>query len=231
MRVQNYTKAAGILFLVSMIGGALGEIYLPSVLIEPGDATATARNITENNSLFRLAFALYLVEAGCDIALSLVFYAILKPVNRNIALLSAFFGLVSTAVFAGGELFYFSASFILSGGASILKSFTPDQVDSLAMLSLSFYGYCAGIFMAFYGTASAIRGYLIYRSGFLPRALGALLMLGGLGFIARNFVLVMAPAYASGVFLMPLFVAGLSLMVWLLVKGVDVPKWEARAKT
>jgi hypothetical protein len=91
------------------------------------------------------------------------------------------------------------------------------------------YGLAAGIFMAFYGIATGIRGFLIYRSGFLPRVLGILMMLAGLGFITRNFVLVLAPAYLSNVFLVPMFLAGLSLTLWMLIKGVDVPKWEARA--
>ena len=97
------------------------------------------------------------------------------------------------------------------------------------MVSLRMYGLAAGIFMAFYGIATGIRGFLIYRSGFLPRALGILMMLAGLGSITRNFVLVLAPAYVSNIFLVPMFLAGLSLTLWMLIKGVDVPKWEARA--
>lgn len=144
------------------------------------------------------------------------------------ALLAAFFGLVSTSVFAVGELFYFGASIPLSG-AAYLKSFSTDQLNTLSMVSLRMYGLAAGIFMAFYGIATGIRGFLIYRSGFLPRALGILMMLAGLGFITRNFVLVLAPAYVSNIFLVPMFLAGLSLTLWMLIKGVDVRKWEARA--
>ena len=91
------------------------------------------------------------------------------------------------------------------------------------------YGCAGGIFLAFYGVASIVRGYLIFRSGYLPRVLGALLALGGLGFVAQNFALVLAPAYASNLFLLPLFPAGVSLTLWLLVRGVDVPKWEEKA--
>jgi hypothetical protein len=97
------------------------------------------------------------------------------------------------------------------------------------LLSLKVYGLGSGIFMAFYGLATFLRGYLIYRSGFLPKALGALLALAGLGFIVSNFVLVLAPAYASDFLLLPMFLAGVSMTVWLLVRGVDVEKWEAKA--
>ncbi len=226
--VQSYARAAGVLFLFTMIGGFFGEMYMPSRIVVAGDAAATARNIVESSFLFRLGFAAYLVEAICDIALSLVFYVILRPVNRNIALLAAFFGLVSTSVFAVGELFYFGAALPL-GDAEYLKSFTADQRSVLSMLSIRMYGLAAGIFLAFYGIATGVRGYLVYRSGFLPRILGVLMMLAGLGFILRNFVLVLAPAYVSNVFLVPMFVSGLSLTLWMLVKGVDVAKWEARA--
>ena len=226
--VQTYARAAGVLFLLSMIGGFFGEMYMPSRIVVSGDAAATARNIVESSFLFRLGFAAYLVEAICDIALSLVLYVILRPVNRNIALLAAFFGLVSTSVFAVGQLLYFGASLPL-GEAEYLNSFTADQRSVLSMLSIRMYGLAAGIFMAFYGIATGVRGYLVYRSGFLPRVLGVLMMLAGLGFILRNFVLVLAPTYASDVFLVPMFVSGLSLTVWMLAKGVDVSKWQARA--
>jgi hypothetical protein len=210
-----------------MIGGFFGELYAPSHIIVSGDAAATAKNIVASNLLFRAGFAAYLVEAVCDISLSLVMYEILKPVRKDLALLAAFFGLVSTAVFAVGELFYFGSSLIV-GGAVSLKSFSPDQLNGLGLLSLKMYGLAGGIFMAFYGLATFLRGYLIYRSGFLPRALGALLALAGLGFIVSNFVLVLAPAYTSDLLLLPMFLAALSMTVWLLVKGVDVPKWEAK---
>ena len=209
------------------MAGGFGEAYVPSRLIVSGDAAATAKNIRAFGSLFRWSFAAYLVEALCDIALALLFYVLLKPVQKHLALLAAFFGILSTALFAVAELFYFSASPILSGGES-LKGLTPDQINTLAFLSLKLYGYGGGIFMVFYGVATGLRGWLIFRSGYLPRLLGILLMLAGSGFVAKNFALVLAPAYASDVLLLPMFLAALSLAGWLLVKGVDVPKWEAK---
>ena len=223
--MQTYAKVAGILFLISMVAGFFGEFYAPSRLIVSHDAAATARNIVAFNSLFRVGFASYLVEAVCDIALSLVMYLLLRPVRKDLALLAAFFGLVSTAVFAVAELFYFGSSLIL-GGADYLKTFSPDQLNTLGLLSLKMYGLSGGIFMVFYGIATLLRGYLIYRSGYLPKGLGVLLALAGLGFIVSNFVLVLSPAYASDILLLPMFLAGVSATVWLLVKGVDVRKLE-----
>jgi hypothetical protein len=225
--VQAYARIAGLLFLFTIVAGGFGEFYIPSKLIVSADATATANNIHAFDSLFRLGFAVYLVEAVCDISLALIFYVLLRPVHKYLALLAAFFGLVSTALFGVAELFYFAASLIL-GGAPYLKTFSPDQLNTLALFSLKLYGRAGGIFMVFYGVASVLRGYLIYRSGYLPKVLGVLLALAGLGFVTNNFALVLAPAYASDVLLLPMFLAAVSLTVWFLVRGVNVPKWEAK---
>ena len=226
---QRYARTAGILLLLSALGGGFGEAYAPSKLIVMSDAAATAKNIHDLNWMYRLSFAGYLVEAICDIALSLIFYVLLRPVQKYASLLAAFFGLVSTALFAVAEMFYFAAPLVLKGGPT-LKAFSPDQLNTLALLSLKLYAYGSAIFLAFYGMATLIRGYLMFRSEYLPRFLGALLMLAGLGFVVKNFLHVLAPAYASDLFLLPVFLALLSMIAWFLVKGVNVAKWEARAR-
>jgi hypothetical protein len=224
--VQKYARFAGLLFLISIVGGWLGELYIPSRLMVAGDATQTAANIRESAGLLRIGFATYLIEAICDISLAWVLYVLLKPVEKNLALLAAFFGLVSTATFAGMEHFYF-ASLYPQSGAEYLKAFTPAQLDSLSLLMLKLYG--GGLFMAFYGLATGIRGYLIYRSKFLPAWLGGVMMLAGVGFILKNFTLVLVPAWSSDFLLLPTFVTAVSMALWLLIKGVDVAKWEAKA--
>lgn len=226
---QRYARIAGVLFLLTIVAGGFGEAYVPSKLVVSGDAAATAANLRASDLLFRAGFASYLVEAMCDIALSLVLYILLKPVHRNLALLAAFFGLVSTAVFACAQLFYFAALLFI-GDADYLRTFSPDQLNTLMLLSLKISGYGGGIFMVFYGVASVLRGYLILRSGYLPRFLGALLLLAGLSFITRNFLLVLVPRYASDLFLLPMFLAIGSLAGWLLVRGVDVAKWPRNGK-
>jgi len=224
--VQKYARFAGLLFLISIIGGGLGELYIPTQLLVSGDAARTAANIRESEWLLRLGFATYLIEAICDITLAWVLYVLLKPVGKNFALLSAFFGLVATATFAGMEHFYF-ASLYPQSGAEYLKTFTPAQLDSLSMLMLKLYG--GGLFMAFYGLATGIRGYLVYRSNFLPAWLGVVMMIAGAGFILKNFTLVLVPAYSSDFLLLPTFVMVIATGFWLLIKGVDVAKWEAKA--
>jgi hypothetical protein len=223
--IQRYAKTAGVLLLLTIAAGFFGELYVPSKLVSH-EAATTVANITAHELLFRSGFAAYLVEACCDIALALLFYVLLKPVNNHLALLSAFFGLVSTATFALTQLTYFGALPIQRH----LQSFTPEQVASVAQMSVKLYGLGSGVFMVFYGIATLLRGYLMYRSTYLPRIVGGLLVLAGIAFIIKSFTLVLAPAYASDVLLAPVFVATVILTGWLLVKGVDVAKWEAMAR-
>jgi hypothetical protein len=217
-----------VLGLLSFVGGGFGEAYVPSVLIVSANATATARNIVASEFLFRLGFAGYLVEALCDVGLTWVLYVLLRPVHRDLALLTVCFRLISTAGFAMGEVLYFAASPIL-GGADYLKAFSPDQLNTLALLFVKVGGHGGVVFSMFYGVACVFLGYLVFRSGFLPRVLGALLALGGVGFAARTFVSVLAPSYASPLYFAPAALAWLLLTLWLLVRGVDVRKWQERA--
>jgi hypothetical protein len=226
MNVQRYARIAGVLFLISMVAGGFGEAYVPSKLIVSGDAAATAANLRNFDFLYRLGFASFLIESLCDTALALILYVLLKPVNKQLSLLAAFFGLMATATFAFAELFYFAPQLIL--GRAYLNTFTPDQLNSLVLLSLKFYGYAGMIFTAYYGMAWIVRSYLIFRSSYLPKFLGVLMVIGGIGFVVRNFLLILAPAYASDLLLMLMFPGGLIMTGWLLVKGVNVEKWNAK---
>jgi hypothetical protein len=228
MNVQRYARIAGVLLLVSLVAGGFGEAYVPSRLIVNGDAGATAANIKNFDFLYRLGFASFLVESLCDITLALILYALLKPVNKQLSLLAAFFGLVGTALFAFAELFYF-APLLINRGAAYLNTFAPEQLNALVLLSMKFYGYAGMIFTAYYGMSWIVRSYLIFRSGYLPKFLGVLMAIGGIGFVVRNFLLILAPAYASDVLLMLMFPGGLLLTVWLLAKGVDVAKWKEKS--
>ena len=219
--LQRYARAAGVAMLLSIVFGFIGEMYLPGRIIVSGDAAATAANVRGNPMLFRLTFASYLVEGICDIALIVLFYILLKPVNRNLALLSAFFGIVSTVTFAVAQASFFSASLILrdTGG---MTAFTTEQREALALLAMRIAAMIAWLFVCMYGIASMIRGYLIARSGYLPRVIGVLLVIGGAGFFLRSITYLLAPSLSSPLLLLPMAVAGIPLMLWLLFRGIAV---------
>jgi hypothetical protein len=223
--IQTYARIAGVVFLVAIVGGGFGEFFAPSTLIVPGDATATAQHLITSDLFFRLGFLAYLTEAITDVTLTFLLYVLLRPVHANLAKLAVLFRIMATATFAFGELFYFAPSLIL-GGDGYLKTFSPAQLQTLALLSLNVYGLVGGLFTVFYGIASLLFGFLLFRSGYLPRVLGALWVLGGLGFVTWNVLLVLAPAYVSPFLPVPQLLAILSSGLWLLVKGVDVEKWK-----
>jgi hypothetical protein len=222
--VQTYARIAGVLFLLSFVGGGIGEFYAPSTLVVPGNASATAHNLIASALLYRLGFVAYLIEAFTDVALAFLLYVLLRPVHANLAFLAVLFRLMATATFAFGELFYFAPSLIL-GGDGYLKTFSPEQLQTLALLSFNVYAAASYLFTVHYGVASILLGYLLWRSGYLPRVLGALWVLGGLGFVASNVVWVFASA---SLLLVPQVLASVSLGLWLLVRGVDVVKWNER---
>jgi Domain of unknown function (DUF4386) len=224
--IQRYARVMALLILLSAVFGGLGESYIPSKLIVSGDAAATVSHITSSPMLFRLGFAAYLVEAVCDVALALLFYVVLRPAGQYLALFTAFLGLISTTLYAVAEACYFAPS-VLLGGADYLKPFSPDQLNALSLLSLKLFGTIAGLFLGFYGLATVVRGYLMYRSGYLPRTIGVLFVIAGAAFIADSLAVVLAPRFVSGFLLMPMGVAGISLMLWLFIKGVDAEGWRA----
>lgn len=222
--VKTYSRAVGIFLVLTMAGGWFGEMYVPSLMLT-GDAATTAAQLRANDSLFRLGFAAYLVEAFSDIVLAWLFYVLLRPVHRDLALLSAFFGLVSMILFAVTKMFYFSGPMLLRG-SRYLAAFPPEQQEALAGLFLSLYAGLSGLFMLFYGTAWILRGWLTFRSAYLPRFLGVLMVAAGLGFVAKNLTKVLAPAWSSDLLLAPMFLNALAVALWMLARGVDREKWD-----
>ena len=222
--VQTYARIAGLVFLIAFVAGGVGEAYAPSQLVVAGNAAATAHNVVTHDLFLRLGFVAYLGESITDVALTFLLYVLLRPVNANLALLAVLFRIMATATFAFAELFYFAPSLIL-GGDGYLKTFSPDQLHTLTLLSFNIYSAGGNLFNVHYGIASMILGYLMFRSGYLPRVAGALWVLGGIGFVIATLVWIFAPAHAS-LFLLPQIIAVLSLGVWLLVRGVDDVKWN-----
>jgi hypothetical protein len=225
---QQYARWIGALYVITIVAGGFGESHVPNTLLIANDLAGTAHRVASSVGIFRASFAAYLIEATCDITLNVLLYALLRPVSRNLSLLGACFGLMGTAVFAAGELFYFAAA-LPAVDADVAQVISPEAKAALTYLCLTIYGYGFGIFATFYGTAAAVRGYLILRSGYLPRGLGAILIFGGVSFIAKNFLVVLAPQYDLPYVIVPMFLAMLSLTLWLLIKGVDRARWDARS--
>ena len=218
--VSRYARIAGVAMLLSIVFGLLGEMILPDRIVVARDPAATAANILGNPMLFRLTFAAYLVEALCDVALCVFFYILLKPVDKRLALLSAFFGIASMVMYAVGQSSFF-ASYLVLGDSPGMTSFSTDQRNALAYLALRIAGTIGWLFLCLYGIASMIRGYLIARSGYLPKLLGILFIIGGACFFLRSATYLLAPKYSSPILLLPMALAGIPTMLWLLFRGID----------
>jgi len=227
---QVYARIGGILYLIIIIAGALGEIFIRGKLIVSGDAISTANNIMASQSLWRLGIAGDLLMHVCDIPLMLILYVLLKPVNKNLALLAVVFNLIQTAVLVANKLNLLMPLFFL-GNADYLKAFETNQLYGLAYTFLKLHDYGFGVGLIFFGFACLVYGYLLFRSGYFPRALGVLMAIAGLSYLVNSFTLLLAPAYAGTIFpvLVLALIGELSLCLWLMVKGVDLLKWEKRA--
>jgi len=221
-------RIGGALYLIIIVIGLFGEAFVRDRLIVSGDAAATAANIMSHESLWRFHIAAELFLLICAVALLLILYALLRPVSRDLALLAVFINLVSIGIEAATTMYLLQALFPL-GNAGYLKAFTREQLYAMASLSLKSHGYGFSVSLLFFGCFCLIVGYLIFRSGYLPKTIGVLMQIAGLSYLTNSFALILSPAFANRLFpaiLLPAFVGEASLCLWLLVKGVNVPKWQ-----
>ena len=228
---QLYARIGGVLYLIIIVVGLFDEAFVRNRIIVSGDATATAANIRSLESLWRFGIAAEFFLLICGVALTLILFVLLRPVSRDLALLAVFFNLVSLAVEAAVQLYLLGALFPL-GKAEYLRAFEPEQLYALASLSVKSHGYGFGVALIFFGCVCLIDGYLIFRSGYFPKTIGVLMAIAGLSYLTNSFALILAPTFANRIFpaiLVPAFVGEASLCLWLLVKGVNVPKWKEQA--
>src|SRR5438132_1581558 len=128
-------RLTGAFYLATILAGVFAQGFVAERLVVSGNAAATAANILTHESLFRLGFAVYLIEMACQITMTVLFYQLLKPVNRGVALLAAIFGYVGCGIKTLSRLFFIAPLFVL-GGAKYLSVFDPEQLKSLALLLL-----------------------------------------------------------------------------------------------
>lgn len=223
---QILARVAGMLYLTVIVAGIIAQMFISGRLVVEGDAAATAVNILAQADLFRLGFTLYLIEMASQMAQFALFYLLLKPVSRSVALLALVLGLVGCTIKTLSRLFYIAPLLVL-GDAGSLGGFTVEQLEALALLLLKVNDQAAGMALAFFGFSTLLNGALIFRSSFLPRFLGVLSVLGGLGWLTYLYP-------PLGYQLFPyIVVVGLigavAQILWLLSKGVNAEQWTRRA--
>lgn len=225
---QAYARIGGVLYLIIIAAGLFAEAFVRSRLIVPADAASTATNILAHRTLFRLGLAADLSTFLCAIAVTVILYALLKPVSESLALLMALFNLAQDAI-GGMNVLNTYRSLQLLGGADYLKVFSQEQLEAMALLALKTHSFGFGIALMFFGLSCIALGHLIFHSGFLPRVLGILMTIAGACYFINSAMLILLPSLASILLLVPAFIGELALALWLTVAGVNVPKWEERA--
>jgi hypothetical protein len=214
------------LYLFVIIAGITAQAFIADRLVVRDDAATTAANILANTSLYRLGFTIFMLEMVAQIGATMLFYDLLKPVNRSVARLSAILGFTGSGIKTLARLFYY-APLILLGGAPYLSTFQPAQLEALSLAFIRINNQGAAIALVFFGFEGLLRGWLVFRSEFLPRFLGVLSMIAGFGWLTFLW-----PPLGSQAFIgVALFaIAGvIATTGWLFIRGVDDAKWRARA--
>jgi hypothetical protein len=220
-REKRLARIAGSLYLVVAVLGGFAELYVRSRIVEPGNAAVTADNIRASATLFRLGFASDLVQATLFLFTAMALYLLLRHVDELVARAMVVIVGVSVAIICLNLLNQYVALQIALGDASAPAAGS----DALAGLFADMHAAGYLIAQIFFGLWLLPLGYLVYRSGLFPRAIGVLLAIGCVGYLADTFVQFLAPGIAESVepfVVAPAALGELTLVVWLLVKGVRV---------
>jgi hypothetical protein len=219
-------RVLGAFYLFLIAAGIIAQVVISDRLVVSADATRTASNIIANKSLYRLGYTLFMLEMVANVVVSMMFYDLLKPVNRSVARLSAILGYTGCGIKTMARLFYY-APLILLSGASYLTGLQPGQAEaiSLALIKLNYQG--AAIAVIFFAGEGVLRGWLLYNSGFLPRFLGVMTMVAGFGWLTYLW----PPLGSQASVAVALFAIAtiIATSAWFFLRGVDDARWRARA--
>ena len=225
---RRLARIGGALYLAIIVIGAMGEGVIRGSIVVAGDAAATAANLRSMEWLWRLGVAGEVVLLSCATALAVILYVLLRPVSRTLALMTVVFNLVCNAIEGVAAVTLATVLFPM-GSASYLSAFTPEQLNAMAMLAVRSHSTGFGIALVFFGIECVLLGYLISRSGYMPKWIGVLMQIAGVCYLINSFALLLSPPLSSLLFpaiLAPSLIGELSLALWLLVKGVRAEQWD-----
>jgi len=218
---------AGYGYLFIIVLAIFAEFFVRSKLVIPEDAATTAGNISSNQGLFRLGIVGYLLAAIFDVVVALGLYVFLKPINKSLSLLAAWLRFMHATIFALALGNLLNVLQLLSG-AKYLSAFSAGQLQAQVMLSLDAFDYEWRIGLVFFGLHCLVLGYLIVRSGYIPKLLGVVLIIAAFGYIIDSFAYFLMTNYTAhedlflAIVALPALVAEVSLCLWLLSRGMKV---------
>lgn len=223
---QRTARVAGFVYMVVVVSSIFGQLYVPSRITAPGDALATATNIVANEALYRAGMASAMIATLAFLLLPFALYKLLETVDRQAAVLMVVFAVASSPLALVALAYKLDALWLL-GDAEYLQAFTTEQVHAQAMLALRSGGNAIRVAELFWGLWLLPFGYLTFRSGFLPRLLGVLLFLGGLGYMIKFFgrlLIAEYPVSALSFLLWPAHIGEVGIALWLLILGTRSPR-------
>jgi hypothetical protein len=215
---RKAARVAGFGLLIMTILAVFANFFVLESFIVPGDAAETANNIMANKGLFRMGICSLIIVAILDVIVAWALYVLLKPVNKSLSLLAAWFRLVYAAIL-GIALHNLFRVLLLLSSADYLAVFEIDQLHAQVMLSTNAFSDGWAIGAIFFGLHLALLGYLVFKSGYIPRILGVLLIIAGLGYPIDSFAVFLFPDYDVTIAMFT-FIGELLFMLWLLFKGV-----------
>lgn len=220
-------RTAGFLYLLQIPLGVFGILYIPKALVVLGDAAATANNILAHEFLFRLSMVSAILAALVTVVTALFLYKVLKPVHKNYARLMVICTLVVAPISMLNELNHVAVLLLLNS-PEIITIFTTSQLHTLMSVFLEVQEYGIQIVGIFFGLWLLPMGYLVYKSGYIPKIIGVFLMITCLGYLIDFVTFFLFPNF--GLIISEYAWLGEVMMVsWLLIKGINVEQWEKRA--
>lgn len=226
-----YARIVGALYLLIFFVGPFAFFMGRVSVVVPGDPTATVANLMASESMFRLGMVAETVIVLVEIVVSAMLYVLFIPVSKPLSLAAAL-ARFAQAVLQAVNLFTAAPALLVLGGLGYMTVFEPEQLNALVLLFMDTNAFVIIIWGLLFGFHLLLLGYLVYRSRFLPRILGILLIIGGIGYLAQSYGHILAPQYDEilATVVIVLSIPGeLAFTVWLLWQGVNVERWTARA--
>lgn len=220
-------RITGACYLAIFVAGIISMVLVPSTgLLNTNDAAAIDY-IVSHQTAFWAGYPFLLLVVVFRLIVMLLFYELFKPVNKSISLLAVYFNIAATTIQAVTFIFLLTP-LVLLGGELSLTAFTPDQLHALALVAMKLYHLCYLIALAFFGCYDLLIGYLAYKSTFIPRPIGVLMVITGLGWLTF-----FIPPIAAYLLPYSAIIAGIvgegAMILWLLVMGVNSERWNERA--
>jgi hypothetical protein len=214
---SKLARLAGLFYLIVAVTGGFSELFVRENIIETGDAATTAENISASPTLFRVAFASDLVNITFFVLAALVLYALLNNVNHNVAVGMVVFNAVAAAIMSANMINHFAALQVATDSGVATRA-----SDGLVQLFVDMHSNGYAIAQIFFGLWLLPLGYLAYKSGFFPKALGVMLMIGSASYLTELVAGFLFPGMGENALLLiavPAALAEVSFLLWLLVKG------------